>query len=140
MKVVKFGSIFVDENGVLNVTNFEFGMDKPYENPNCAEDAIPAIINHLCNVWHVTEIRSCADRSSEMIVAGAIEKARTAKMKAYLECGSCGKHSSFVLSGASLCQHCGSGKAKRMVLGGEPPEWFKESKKDNFFTRLLGKK
>lgn len=79
MKVFKFGRIFVGDNGDLNVTNFEFEMERPDENPNCAEDAIPAIINHLCNVWHVPEISPCADRSSEMIVAGAIEKARTAK-------------------------------------------------------------
>lgn len=58
-------------------------------------------------------------------------------MKAYLECGICGKHSSFVLSGSSLCPHCASGKAKRMVIGNQPPEWFRESEKDSFFTRLL---
>ncbi|UKW21256.1 hypothetical protein [Enterobacter cloacae] len=142
MKVVKFGRIFVDEDGVLNVTEFEFKENHPDEkqNPNKAEYVIPAIIDHLCNVFKVDEIRKGEDRESEMIVAGAIEKERAARMKAYLECGSCGKHSSFVLSGRSLCPHCGSGNAKRMVLGGEPPEWFKESAKDNFFTRLLGKK
>lgn len=61
-------------------------------------------------------------------------------MKAYLECGDCGKHSSFVLCGISLCPHCKSGKAKRMVIGNQPPEWFMESGKDNFFTQLMGKR
>lgn len=61
-------------------------------------------------------------------------------MKAYLECGNCGKHSSFVLSGRSLCPHCGSGKVKRMVIGNQHPDWFMESAKDNFFTRLPGKR
>lgn len=60
-------------------------------------------------------------------------------MKAYMECGNCGKHSSFVLSGQSLCPHCGSGTVKRMTMGGQPPEWFTESQKGNFFTRLLNK-
>lgn len=139
MKVVKFGKLYVDENGVLNVTDFTFQRDKPDENPNSAENVIPAVINHLCKVWEVAEISPCEDRASEMIVAGAIEKARSEKVKAYLECGNCGKHSSFVLSGASMCPYCKSGNVKRMVIGNQPPEWFRESKKDNFFTRLLRK-
>ena len=61
-------------------------------------------------------------------------------MKAFLECGNCGKHSAFEINGASRCPHCKSDKAKRMVIGNQPPEWFRESVKDNFFTRLLGKK
>ncbi|EGQ5294868.1 TPA: hypothetical protein ACG1QI_004286 [Enterobacter kobei] len=79
MKVVKFGRIFVDENGALTVTEFEFQTDRPDENPNRAENVVPAILNHLCNVWQVAEIIPCSDRKSEIIVADAIEKARSAK-------------------------------------------------------------
>ncbi len=79
MKVFKFGRIFVGENGSVNVSNFVFQLDRPDENPNCAEDVIPAVINHLCTVWDVAEINTCTDRVSEIIVADAIEKARSAK-------------------------------------------------------------
>ncbi|HCR0385311.1 TPA: hypothetical protein OMS42_002061 [Enterobacter kobei] len=79
MKVVKFGKIIGCDSGSVNVSNFVFQLDRPDENPNCAEDAIPAVINHLCTIWGVAEINTCADRESEIIVADAIEKARTAK-------------------------------------------------------------
>lgn len=78
MKVVKFGRIFVNDDGILNVTEFEFKANHPHENPNKAEYVIPAIIDHLCNVFKVEEISQGEDRESEMIVAGAIEKARAA--------------------------------------------------------------
>lgn len=61
-------------------------------------------------------------------------------MKAFLECGKCGKHSTFHLNGVSRCPHCNATEVKRMELGGEKPDWFKESQKDNFFTRLLRKR
>lgn len=61
-------------------------------------------------------------------------------MKAFMECGRCGKHSQFDICGSVRCPHCSSDKAKRMVFGGKPPEWFKESVKDNFFSRLIGKR
>lgn len=78
MRVVKFGRVFVDENGVLNIKEFAFQSDRPDENPNLAENVVPAIINHLCNVFKVDEINPCTDRASEIIVAAAIEKARSA--------------------------------------------------------------
>lgn len=59
-------------------------------------------------------------------------------MKAYLECFSCGKHSTFNLEGQAKCPHCGCERCGRLELTeGRPPSWFKKSKKDNFFTRLL---
>ncbi|QIW86684.1 hypothetical protein KMC53_gp57 [Klebsiella phage LASTA] len=50
-------------------------------------------------------------------------------MKAYFECGKCGKHSKVEFEGTIKCPHCKSTHGKRCVVKhGAPPDWFNESK------------
>lgn len=78
MKISKFGMIFVNGNDDLVITGFQFETDNKIEeqNINNKEYVIPALIRFLLNEAGIPEISPLLDRESEMIVAGAIEKAR----------------------------------------------------------------
>ncbi|WP_370602562.1 hypothetical protein [Citrobacter cronae] len=78
MKVSKFGVIFVNGSDDLVIAGFSFETDNKIElqNFNSKEYVIPAVISFLLNKSGMPEISPSLDRESEMIVAGAIEKAR----------------------------------------------------------------
>lgn len=52
-------------------------------------------------------------------------------MKAYLICGSCGRHENVEFEGTIRCPHCNSKKVKRLAVGDTPPEWFEKTKQED---------
>lgn len=80
MKVAKFGRIFCDESGELNINGFGLLVQNDDEigQENNPEFIIPAVISHLQEYCSISNNKRFYSHStSEMIVAKAIEKARS---------------------------------------------------------------
>lgn len=77
MDVLRFGSIYRTEEGMLKVTGFTFtgGENSQANDPNYV---IPAVIRSLAATFPGTAITETFNKSSEEIVMRAIQKAREA--------------------------------------------------------------